>query len=192
MEHLPCVPGPKLQPFRQNGKRPDINFLGHIGRGIHAHVWLVETGGALFALKTFTFSQIYAGPERWEVEMTEEEELAYLHPFGCEARAYGKIAELGLDDVAARCHGYSMLDQKHQDRLGEADQERTFEGHRVEYIDTSTVKPSKGVYDDNRKMIETAISRKTAPKLIRNLKKLHRGGILVRDINTGNILHGYP
>lgn len=47
---LPECEGPRLQPY--NAKHaPDIDFLEHIGQGVHAHVFKVKIDGKIFALK---------------------------------------------------------------------------------------------------------------------------------------------
>lgn len=137
--------------------------------------------------------------------MTVEEELAYLHPFGCEARAYGRLREQRLEYLAVRCYGYIMLNQKHQKRLREAMSsgweetwgcEPCHKGLPLRAIVKELLDPEMEVGDhqspsSDRRRIEIAMkNRKSGSKLVGNLKKLHRNGILLRDINIGNILNG--
>lgn len=156
-------------------------------------------------ISQFTFHRRYEPPKHWGIELTAEEELAYLHPFGCEARAYGRLREQRLEHVAARCYGYLLINQKHQKRLREKvyfDWEVTWgfepchEGMPLKAIVKEFLDPEMEVGDDrslsgNRRRIEIAMkNRKLGSNLVKNLKKLHRNGILLRDINIGNILNG--
>ncbi|KAI0596166.1 kinetochore Sim4 complex subunit FTA2-domain-containing protein [Biscogniauxia sp. FL1348] len=203
--NFPPVPGPSIPPFHSGKGKLDITFIQHIGAGIHSHVWKVKINGAIYALKIFTCQRRFNSPEHWGVTMTEDEIMAYLHPFGCEARAYGRLKELGLDNiVAAQCYGYLILNGKHRKLLRRADRslwedawgsEWRDKGDPISAIVKEFVEADK-VYDDdpredsNRLRIEVCMDRKIAPQLIKNLKKLHQGGILLRDINQGNIIHG--
>ncbi|CAJ2511781.1 Uu.00g074060.m01.CDS01 [Anthostomella pinea] len=44
--------------------------------------------------------------------------------------------------------------------------------------------------DFNLRLVNAMMDRRSGARLIRNLKTLHRSGILCRDINTGNVLKG--
>lgn len=128
-----------------------------------------------------------------------------MHPFGCEARAYGRLREQCLEHVAAQCYGYIMLEQTHQRGLREKDSsdweldwgyEPCHEGMPLKAIVKEFLDPKLEVGDDqspgaNRRRIEIAMkNRKMGSNLVRHLKALHRNGILLRDINIGNILNG--
>ncbi len=137
--------------------------------------------------------------------MTADEELAYLDAFGCKARGYGRLQEQRLEYIAARCYGYLMLDEKQQKRLREQvrlswDEVWGHEPCDKDMPSRAIVKgfldPKMVVGDDrspgaNRRRIEIAMKgRKTRANLVRNLKRLHRNGILLRDTNIGNIVNG--
>src|SRR5438874_250828 len=47
---LPRCDGPKLKPFDFQGAQT-IEFLEHVGEGLHAHVFKVQIRGQIYALK---------------------------------------------------------------------------------------------------------------------------------------------
>lgn len=48
---LPDVRGPKLLPFSNNDKQPEVIFIENLGSGYHAYVWKVLIDGKAYALK---------------------------------------------------------------------------------------------------------------------------------------------
>ena len=53
---LPHCGGPKLKPFDFQGPQK-IEFLDHVGEGLHAHVFKVSILGRVYALKLVSDSQ---------------------------------------------------------------------------------------------------------------------------------------
>ena len=51
MSTYPKVPGPKLKKFKESSDSLDINFIKHLGKGVHGHVWKVRIDGVVYALK---------------------------------------------------------------------------------------------------------------------------------------------
>ncbi|KAI1079774.1 kinetochore Sim4 complex subunit FTA2-domain-containing protein [Whalleya microplaca] len=136
--------------------------------------------------------------------MTKTEELAYLHPFGCEARVYGRLQELNLEHIAARCYGYLILNGRQRKALWERDyydweQDWGYnETHKrtpvfaivKEFVDAEIIDENDRKPYANLRRIKATMNRESGTKLVQHLKKLHRVGILVRDINGGNIMNG--
>ncbi|KAH9906764.1 kinetochore Sim4 complex subunit FTA2-domain-containing protein [Xylariomycetidae sp. FL2044] len=121
MAALPKVPGPKLAPY-VDGESLDIDFIQHLGKGVHAHVWKVLINGKVFALKIFTHWENFNTGKTYRLpEMSRQEELAYFDPFFCECRAYGRLKERNQEHLAMRCHGYIFLDSATQARLLQQD-----------------------------------------------------------------------
>ena len=151
-------------------------------------------------INQFNFHDRYYKSGYWDFEFTEEEEIAYFHPFGCECRAYARLQERGIEDiVAVPCFGYVVLDEANLEQLRskdnfdleqdwgyyEEDPPRPWYALVKKYISL----PSE---DDLTvaQMTEVNVSLKTASTLIRNVKFIHRSGILIQDINTENVFHG--
>ena len=123
-------------------------------------------------------------------------------PFYRECRAYGRLKELQLERLAAKCHGYIELDKKHQEELGEWDEHGLCEIESSHISDeplwgivkeveeaTITKKPLPGKDPEDHDM-ELTINNITIPKMIRNLRKMHQVGIWVRDCHQGNWRNG--
>ena len=51
MSAFPKVPGPKLKRFGSDSRALDIEFIEHLGKGIHGHVWKVRIDSTVYALK---------------------------------------------------------------------------------------------------------------------------------------------
>lgn len=151
-------------------------------------------------LDEFNFHDKYHGAKHWHLDLSQEEELAYLHPFGCEARAYGRLQELGVEaNVGLRCFGYLILKDKHFQQLRSKDKfdwskdwgysschrERPVYALVKEYIDIPSLEGLSAAQE-----AEINVTPKTAAKLIHNVKTIHRSGIMIRDINTENVFKG--
>ena len=63
LEAFPYIPGPQLARFDTKGKDLDIEFVRHLGAGIHAHVWKVVIDGTPYALKMVLYSVAYNNME---------------------------------------------------------------------------------------------------------------------------------
>ncbi|KAI1075140.1 kinetochore Sim4 complex subunit FTA2-domain-containing protein [Whalleya microplaca] len=199
MAGFPPVPGPKLNPFNAGSEPLKIEFIEHLGKGDHAHVWKVSINEKIYALKIFTFFHNYDPPDRYKLELTADETDAYLHPFGCECRAYARIRDVGADALVARCYGYLLLDQEQQASLRQADafdwekdwgyEEAEDAGKPLRALVKEFVAlpdpPADGV---GRWETEVAVSPRSAPRLISTVRTLHRSGILVRDISLANVI----
>ncbi|KAK7962041.1 uncharacterized protein PG986_002866 [Apiospora aurea] len=200
---LPAVPGPKLYPFKDGGGPLEIKFVQYIGEGLHAYTWTVLINGKLYALKVFNFYERYTIRKRWKVKVSKEEEVAYFDPFNCECRAYGRIREKRLEQYIAKCYGYIMLARNDfeplwknpklwEEYLGyrEEHKGRPFPALVKEYIETDPdrypVLPGRFIYNvrPTNRFFRDA---KDAKHLIRGLKQIQKSGILIRDINDGNV-----
>ncbi|KAK7983571.1 hypothetical protein PG989_010973 [Apiospora arundinis] len=205
-EGVPPVPGPKLYPFKDCDGPLDIKFLKFLGNGVHALVWSVLINGKPYVLKVFNQFRSDYLESNWEVKLSKDEEYAYFDAFSCECRAYGRIREAGLEQYVARCYGYIKLARsdfipllQHTEllerRLGykQRHQGRPFRAIVKEYVKTDPnihpPLPNLGTYNvrwTNRVFRDA----NDAKHLIRGVKRLQKSGILVRDINSGNVMNG--
>ncbi|CAH0059177.1 unnamed protein product [Clonostachys solani] len=129
------IKGPQLKPFDFQGPQ-QIEFLEHLGDGLHSHVIKVKISEQIYALKLFMFSEEvdYFGPplscdydEKDRKEVTAFYE--FLDPFNCECRAFGRLHESGHPELAVECYGYVLLDEDHERALRDR-----FPGRKLEDI----------------------------------------------------------
>ncbi|KAK8008327.1 hypothetical protein PG991_010878 [Apiospora marii] len=205
-EGVPPVPGPKTYPFKDGDEPLKIKWLRHIGKGIHAHVWAVLINGKLYVLKVFTFRKRYYVNPEWKVNVSKAEEIAYFDPFSCECRAYGRIREAGLEKYIAKCYGYIKLarddfdplmhdPKKWEDTFGymERHKGRPFRALVKEFIKTyPDLYPTLPNHGPNNSRLANRFFRgaKDARTLVRGLRMIHKSGILICDINDGNVMNG--
>ena len=57
----------------------------------------------------------------WDIHLDEEDQVKYMHPFNCEARAYARLHEVGKEHLAVPCYGYLVLSKEHQAELRQKD-----------------------------------------------------------------------
>ncbi|KAI0857160.1 hypothetical protein F4860DRAFT_506253 [Xylaria cubensis] len=105
---LPRCEGPKLQPFDFGGPQA-IEFLKYVGDGLHGHVFKFR----------WVYDSDWFGP--WRGCRKDRELMSafydYSDPFSCECRAFGRLREAGREELAVRCFGYMLLDEKHERAL---------------------------------------------------------------------------
>ncbi|KAK9418550.1 putative Protein kinase domain-containing protein [Seiridium unicorne] len=210
MTGLPDVPGPQLLPFSFDGGIDDIEFIEFLGKGIHAHVWKVTINGKIYALKIFPFWQ-YHGPPLYALKLSKQERLGYFDPFSCECRAYARLKEYGIEELAVKCHGFIMLDEEFQQRLREKDQHdwKKDWGWSKKVAKTPLRAIVKDFVDADFGAIDRALhagiidsveeqawrtslnmDRGTGAGLVHAMRMIHQSGILVRDVHNGNVVHG--
>ncbi|KAM0807119.1 hypothetical protein AB5N19_07458 [Seiridium cardinale] len=122
MAGLPNVPGPKLEPFVSGDSPLNIDFIRLLGSGEHGHVWEAVINGHAYALKMFRFDDRFTPSDYWNIQLTDDDQLLYMHPFNCESRAYARLKELDKESIAVRCYGYLMLGEECQTALRQKDQ----------------------------------------------------------------------
>ncbi|KAK8061726.1 kinetochore sim4 complex subunit FTA2 domain-containing protein [Apiospora phragmitis] len=134
------------------------------------------------------------------------EEKAYFEPFSCECRAYGRILEEGLEQYVAQCYGYIKLaPSDFEPLLNDPERLKRHFGYRKRHegrpfraLVKEFVKADRDLYPPlpNRSRSNVRIwntvfrNTKDSRQLIRGLKRIQKSGILVRDINGGNVMNG--
>lgn len=192
--------GPQLKQFK-NGKYKKIEFLdrGGLGSGAHSHVWKVKIDNRLYALKMFR----HIGAE--EENAASDAKLKkfkidrqlwndQLSPFNCEARAYARLQEHGLEDVAWKCHGWVALDEE---TYGSIVWDKIALPRRDWFAQTTTSdaqvadRPVFPIYalvkqfiPDIGKLGDIDINK--AHDIAQDINKIHRVGITHRDIHSKN------
>lgn len=114
----------------------------------------------------------------------------YVDPFYAECRAYGRFHETGHDELALKCYGYVLLDEKHEqalrdkeDREGSVVLYRPFYVHadeeqlRVRYIVKELGSP-------------LGLTQNMAYRLLDDVKSLHQLGIAGLDLRLEQLING--
>ncbi|KAG6040296.1 hypothetical protein E4U41_000981 [Claviceps citrina] len=117
---LPLCDGPKLKPFPFPAQQ-EMEFLEYLGEGAHSHVFKIRIMGQVYALKLFRFLFLedWFSPTRGFRDDREAITAFanYSEPFYCECRAFGRLQETGYEELATRCFGYLLLDEKHEQAM---------------------------------------------------------------------------
>ncbi|CAJ2502217.1 Uu.00g096110.m01.CDS01 [Anthostomella pinea] len=178
-----------------------MDFIEALGEGGHSYVWKVKINGSLYALKMFKYFDpsdlidlLETTPE--EVPCDSEDILNYFDPFNNECRAYGRLKELGREDLAVQCYGYMILDKSDEKVLAKKGITRWY-GEDCWYPDNPGHDPSQPVPERGpiRALVKEYVERTTSfepkdvPRMHRELRALHRGGILHRDIKKDNYIN---
>ncbi|KAF7541810.1 hypothetical protein G7054_g195 [Neopestalotiopsis clavispora] len=216
---LPPAPGPKLGPFQSphgNTGPPRIEFLKELGQGEYSVVWKVTIDGALFALKLFKrgtwFQNLDPGErpleEAIEKLKLDDEKLTYqCHAFFSECRAYGRLKETKSEHIAAKCYGYLILDRSYAKLIREAgirkrhlidddfwmewkgDHEEGLWDDEVENWPFPSPYPVKAIVKELMDPATTFLP-KQIPRMLRDLQRLHRIGIVHGDIKEDAYVGG--
>jgi len=106
-------------------------------------------------------------------------------PFHCECRADGRLKEAGREDLAARCYGYVLLDQSHEDELARLgfdnwDRRAATKGRPIRGI------VKEYIADDGSGPFTYAM----LPRMRRDIQDLNRLGIVVFDVRADNYRAG--
>ncbi|KAG7292883.1 hypothetical protein NEMBOFW57_002928 [Staphylotrichum longicolle] len=186
---LPWFKGPKLGPFgfRDETNR-DIKFLEHLGGGAHAEVFRAVIDGSEYAIKLFRFlhpSLLVAQNLLEDGLVSIEDVINQNDPFHCECRAYGRLKEANREDLAARCYGYVLLDQSHEDELARLgfdswDRRAATKGRPIRAV------VKEYIADDG----DGPFTYEMLPRMRRDIQDLNRLGIVVWDVRADNYRAG--
>ncbi|KAI1733618.1 kinetochore Sim4 complex subunit FTA2-domain-containing protein [Xylaria scruposa] len=196
---LPRCNGPKLQPFDFGGPQA-IEFLKYVGEGLHAHVFKVVIRGQIYALKLFRFvyDDDWIGPAADTDPNDRELNSAfydYGDPFNCECRAFGRLREAGREELAVRCFGYMLLNEKHERAIAAQFPNVHFNGNiyapsgddmRTRFLGRDgRAPPVRGIvkqfghqFEEEAEQLWPALARKT----LRDIKALQQLGIIRIDV----------
>ncbi|KAI0455163.1 kinetochore Sim4 complex subunit FTA2-domain-containing protein [Xylaria acuta] len=183
---LPECDGPKLKPFNFQGPQK-IEFLEHLGEGLHAHVFKVKILGQIYALKLFRFAydHNWLGPAR-DTDPDDRELMSafynYSEPFSCE------------------CFGYVLLDEEHELAMMTrfSDLKLEFNGDsgypgaedmRSRFLGKDgRASPIRGVVKDFGLGDEENLRATLVRKIRRDVIKLQQLGIIRIDVATRQII----
>ncbi|KAI1171101.1 kinetochore Sim4 complex subunit FTA2-domain-containing protein [Nemania sp. FL0916] len=216
---LPHCDGPKLAPFDFGGPQA-IEFLEFLGEGLHAFVFKVAIHGQIYALKLFRFvaDVHWTTPNFGEFgpDCVEKSTAFYNYsePFNCECRAFGRLAEAGREDLALRCYGYVLLDEKHERAMqaqfphvnicSDIDRDYMPEESRLLFVGPDgSPPPIRGIvkqfgqpYDEEEVEVEGGDeSQRLRPahlrKMLRDVRALQQIGIVAVDVASRQLVDGH-
>lgn len=207
MPVLPPVPdceGPKLHPYQPDGT-PEISFLELIGQGAHGNVFKVQIDGKILALKVFKYQHVDSdwltmADDEWE-KVDTELLTAQWHPFHAECRAYARLKEAKKEDLAIRCYGYLHLTEEQkkevEDRFGIGswwdDDYNLFRQDPdpvvQQFFQRESSRPLRATVKDFIHS-DVPFGPQHATKMLKDLRQLHRCGIVVWDVKEDAYIDG--
>ncbi|KAF9766580.1 hypothetical protein IL306_000988 [Fusarium sp. DS 682] len=202
---LPQCDGPKLKAFDFQGPQK-IEFLEHVGDGIHSYVFKVKIRDHTYALKLFRFTS----DESWvspadKASENNHEALStfypYSEPFNCECRAFGRLQEAGHEELATKCFGYVLLDDENEKAMMDkfADLVLNFNydgidpGHRDMrsrfLCSDGNLPPIRGIVKEFGDA-DGDLDNRSAKRLLQDIKHIQQLGIVDLDVGYRQIISG--
>ena len=214
---LPDCEGPKLHPFKDcNAAIEFRRLLSDDDSGIdgHAHVFEVSIRSNVYALKvvrapTQGLSSVdahallqfkfYDDSEDKEDLLDEERETisishfrAHMDPFYNECRAYGRLAEMGLNGkIAVHSYGHITLPAAMEDELDRKFNIATWDRPDKDFDKSvSERQPLRAIV---KELVRDNVpfTAKDVTKMLRHLKRLRRLGIYPMDVRARNYRAGF-
>lgn len=195
--------GPKLKPFDFQGPQ-QIEFLDHLGHGLHSHVVKVKILGQIYALKLFMFSSEMDWNDSHFVQCDEKNRMEaavfyeYLDPFNNECRAFGRLHESGHPELAVDCYGYVLLDEAHEralrDRFPGPELEEIFQGdsgsRRQEFLTKDgKLPPIRAIVKEFGSGVDRLRNRQMS-KTLKDMIQLQQLGIIGLDLAKRQLING--
>ncbi|KAF4499369.1 hypothetical protein FAGAP_4442 [Fusarium agapanthi] len=244
LKPLPDCQGPKLECFIDDITTCDFKLIKRLGSGCHSQVWKAEINGKVYAIKLFfslwarepsflmdpiddethDLDDGYEPPE--EMGQMSQSTIASLRlhatSFYNECRVFGRLKELGREDLAVKSYGYLQFDlsdekvQRHFLPFGNGARKTLgFRGNK-EPTDEDVIRcllqhddlriPMMAIVKEwvpssegpklvrwppprpDRAVVKKGIGH--LPRLLRNLRELHKSGIVIRDLKWQQYLDG--
>lgn len=125
----------------------------------------------------------------------------YAEPFSCECRAFGRIQEAGLENLAIRCFGYLLLDEEHERTMMNqfSHLELEFNGNMdepgLEEVRSrfpgkdGRDPPIRGIVKEFGQCAE-GLTAPLARKLLKDIKSLQGLGIINMDVAHRQVVSG--
>ncbi|KAM4058911.1 kinetochore sim4 complex subunit FTA2 domain-containing protein [Hirsutella rhossiliensis] len=182
--------GTKLAPFKfRHDAHRDIEFLEPIGAGLHSQVFRAKIDGQIYAVKLFRFThhRELAPPTFFNHGLVSVDEIINNYdPFYCECRAYGRLKEVGREDLAARCYGYLLLRPDQEVELNRRGCQDFW--HRRP---ATKGRPIRGIVKEYIPGCDVPFVFNDLPRMKRDIKALNRRlGIVNWDVREDNYRGG--
>lgn len=114
----------------------------------------------------------------------------YSDPFYAECRAFGRLQETGHESLAVKCHGYVLLDEKHEELLMPMiDKPSRMFGDRPFYSNIGNPPaPIRCIIKDLGG--QSRLTRQLAQRVFEDIKALHQLGIVSMDMKLEQLIDG--
>ena len=214
---LPDCAGPKLSPFKDREANIEFHRLLSDGdsksSGGHSHVFEVGIKSITYALKVVRVIppqrqaplvtlrdqfKFYDQSEDVELLLKEERKRfspsliqAHKDPFYNECRAYGRIAEAGLNGkIAAYCYGFLTIPAAMEDYFKQEFHVATWDRPAEDYEKPAALRRPLRAIVKELVTDEAEFTAKDIKKMLGHLKRLARLGIYPRDVRARNYRAG--
>ncbi|KAF4956502.1 hypothetical protein FGADI_3781 [Fusarium gaditjirri] len=212
LKPLPDCEGPKLEPFQHNLEADDVEFLKILEPDSNAHSKIIKTriGDKIYSIKFFVWEEEFAEPpytsvygEGRSVNICCEGFDFHFTPFENECRAFGRLKEVGREDLAVKVHGYVALDLTDaiDRKLQAARSKMLLPYEKLEWFIGMDDGPVMGIvkdwvdeveYDDRQTyyLYQQVAQARHFPRMLEGLHRLHEHGIVVRDLADCQYVNG--
>ncbi|SPO01423.1 uncharacterized protein DNG_04098 [Cephalotrichum gorgonifer] len=223
LKPLPDCEGPKLEPFTQDITAHELEFLEVplFESQLHSIIIKLKIDGRVYCLKLFYKAGVSGYLHHREFDRFDEDRARKESPalwqalfdhndqFNCECRAFGRLKEIGREDIAVGCYGYVSLPLTkdilqnvekvaHPDWGSEPLDLREISGPRGGPDDGSHCVlgilkdwvPFDEPRSDHERALEELRQHSMFPRMLRNGKALHRSGIVICDIHHAQWVNG--
>ncbi|KAF9767152.1 hypothetical protein IL306_000328 [Fusarium sp. DS 682] len=209
--------GPKLEPFEHDLEADDVEFLKILeleeDQCTHSTIVKTKIGDKIYAIKFFIwgednylkhpYTEVYGDNENLHMRCCRGFDY-YFTPFESECRAFGRLKEVGREDLAVKVHGYVAirLTDIIRQKLQAAWARMSDPPKKLEWIfEMGDGNPTMGIvkdlveeveYDDldNIDLYREVVQVRHFPRMLEGVHDLHKHGIVVRDLYHKQYVNG--
>ncbi|RKL47714.1 hypothetical protein BFJ72_g1945 [Fusarium proliferatum] len=212
LKPLPDCEGPKLEPFEHDFEGDDVEFLKILEPDFAAHSKIIKTriGDKIYSLKFFVWEEPFAQPPYTSTysdsRMPNECCKGFCYhftPFENECRAFGRLKDVGREDLAVKVHGYVALNCTDviAEKLQAARSKMICPYAKLEWFLSIENGVSLGIvkdwvdeveYDDEdtNELYQQVVQVSHFPRMLEGLHELHKHGIVVKDLSDRQYVNG--
>ncbi|KAF5645452.1 hypothetical protein F52700_2015 [Fusarium sp. NRRL 52700] len=212
LKPLPDCEGPKLEPFEHDFEGDDVEFLKILEPDNAAHSKIIKTriGDKIYSIKFFVWEDPFGQPPYPRTYDDTQGcntccEGFYLHftPFENECRAFGRLKDVGREDLAVKVHGYVALNCTDVivKKLEAARSKMIDPYEKLEWFLFIENGISMGIvkdwvdeveYDDEYTydVYQAVVQVSHFPRMLEGLHELHKHGIVVMDLSSRQYVNG--
>ncbi|KAF5724217.1 pectate lyase c [Fusarium mundagurra] len=212
LKPLPDCEGPKLEPFEHDFEGDDVEFLKILEPVCSAHSKIIKTriGDKIYSIKFFVWEEFFAQPPYTSVYDYNKRPyetckglVYHFTPFENECRAFGRLKDVGREDLAVKVHGYVALNCTDVivEKLQAARSKMIDPYAKLEWFLAIDNGVSLGIvkdwvdeveYDDEDTydLYQQVVQVSHFPRMLEKLHELHKHGIVVRDLSDRQYVNG--
>ncbi|KAF5532628.1 hypothetical protein FMEXI_12284 [Fusarium mexicanum] len=212
LKPLPDCEGPKLEPFEYDFEGDDVEFLKILEPDYAAHSKIIKTriGDKIYSIKFFVWEEPFAQPP---YNSTYDDTVGshtcckgfhyHFTPFENECRAFGRLKDVGREDLAVKVHGYVALNCTDiiVEKLQAARSKMLSPYAKLEWFLVIENGISMGIikdwvdeveYDDENTydLYQDVVEVSHFSRMLEGLHDLHKHGIVVNDLSSRQYVNG--